>query len=110
MSKSVLYPFMSGNSSPRAKFHFANHVREKLIACRKPKLAPLLEYAEVVCKQFLLHSGKPQRSIAAPQMVARFPLILSRRSAWLQEIAKQPFSLNSLVRACVRALVTQSFK
>lgn len=105
MSKTVLYPVMSDNSSPSGKPHLANHVRENLIACRKPKLAPLLEYAEVVCKQVLLRSGKPQRSIAAPQMVARFPLILSWRSAWLQEIAKQPFSLKILVRACTSNII-----
>ena len=91
---------MAGNSSPPGKPHLVNHVREKLIACRNPKLAPLLEHAEVVCKQVLLRSGKPQRSIAAPQMVARFPLILSWRSAWLQEIVKQPFSLKIPVHAC----------
>jgi hypothetical protein len=90
MSKSVLYLVMSANSSPPGNPHLANHVRENLIACRKPKLAPSLEYAEVVCKQFPLRSGKPQRSIAAPQMVARFPLIVSRRSAWLRKSQNSP--------------------
>jgi hypothetical protein len=41
MSKSVLYPVMPGNSSLPGKPNLANHVREKLIACRKPETSAL---------------------------------------------------------------------